>query len=108
MERKEYIKSRKYYLKGLAQQIRELKTEFKELERNRKPREGKRREVQKAKYEFRHEHIAYCMARGKSYEQVEQKVRDNNEPNQEYIEQLLNAYPPVPQVDNETIVHSNS
>ena len=108
MERKEYIKSRKYYLKGLSTQIRELKAEFKELERNKKDSYSKRREVQKAKYEFRHEHIAYCMVRGKTYKQIERSVRENNEPNEDYIEQLLNSYPAIPQVDNEAIVHSNS
>jgi len=108
MERKEYIKSKKYYLKGLAQQIRLLKSEFKEIERSRKDSNTKRREVQKAKYEFRHEHIAYCISRGKTYEQVERKVRENNEPNQEYVGKLLKIYPSVPQVDNEAIVHSNS
>jgi len=108
MERKEYIKSRKYYLKGLAQQIRQLKIEFKELERSRKESNKKRHEVQQAKYEFRHQHIAYCMARGKSYEQIERSVRDDNEPNQDYIEQLLNAYPVIQKVDNETAICSNS
>jgi predicted DNA binding CopG/RHH family protein len=108
MERREYIKSRKYYLKGLSIQIRELKIEFKELERNKKDSYSKRREVQKAKYEFRHQHIAYCIARGRTYEQVEQKVRENNEPNQDYIRELLETYPVVSQVDNEKIVCTNS
>lgn len=28
--------------------------------------------------EFRFKHIAYCMARGKSYEQIEQKTHEHN------------------------------
>jgi hypothetical protein len=107
MKRKEYIKSKKYYLKGLSTQIRELKREFKELEKKREPREPKRREVKKAKYEFRHEHIAYCIARGRTYEQIEQKVREDNEPNQDYIRELLETYPTVPQMDDEAIVRVN-
>jgi len=122
MERKEYIKSRKYFLKGLSQQIRELKRELKQyytdvrnmkwsdVEKKYKGRYSYtiERDIKKAKYEFRHQHIAYCLARGKTYEQVEQKVRENNEPNQEYVGKLLEIYPPIPQVDNEAIVHSNS
>lgn len=119
MERKEYIKSRKYFIKGLASQLRELKNELRQfyidrrtmkwpdVEKKYKGRHIKT-DIQKAKYEFRHQHIAYCLARGRSYEQIESKVRENNEPNQKYIEQLLNEYPAIQAVDDEKIVCSNS
>ena len=122
MERKEYIQSRKYFIKGLAQQIRELKRELKQyyidintmkwpdVEKKYKDRYSYtiQRDIKKAKNEFRHQHIAYCLARGRSYEQVEQKVRENNEPNQDYIRELLEAYPTIQAVDDEKIVCSNS
>ena len=122
MERKEYIKSRKYFLKGLAQQLRELKRELRQyyddrntmkwsdVEKKYKGRYSYKIEsdIKKAKYEFRHQHIAYCLARGRSYEQIESKVRENNEPNQEYIRELLESYPALQAVDNEAVVRSNS
>ena len=122
MEYKEYIKSRKYFLKGLAQQLRELKRELRQyyddrntmkwndVEKKYKGRYGYviERDIKKAKYEFRHQHIAYCLARGRSYEQIESKVRENNEPNQDYIRELLEKYPALQAVDNEAVVRSNS
>ena len=121
MERKTYIKSKKFYLKGLANQLREFKSEkrqyhkdFRELpyEEARKKYENRgyyeiERDIKKAKYEFRHEHIAYCLARGRKYEQIESKVRENNEPNQDYIEQLLDEYPVVQKVDDEKALCAN-
>ena len=118
MKRKDYIQSRKYFIKGLAQQLRELKRELRQyyddinsmkwpdVEKKYKGRYSYdiERDIKKAKYEFRHQHIAYCLARGRSYEQVEQKVRENNEPNQEYIEKLLETYPALQAMDNEKIV----
>lgn len=122
MKRKEYIKSKKYYLKGLAQQIRSLKDELKQFykdkkelgfEEFRKKHEGRwnydiERDIRKAKYEFRHQHIAYCLIRGRSYEQVESKVRENNEPNQDYIKQLLEEYPSIPEMEDEAAICPNS
>lgn len=122
MKRKDYIQSRKYFIKGLAQQLRELKRELRQyyddinsmkwpdVEKKYKGRYSYdiERDIKKAKYEFRHQHIAYCLARGRSYEQVEQKVRENNEPNQDYIGKLLETYPAIQAVDDEKIVCSNS
>lgn len=48
--------------------------------------------VKDQKYEFRHKHIMYCLARGKTYEQIEQKTRDGNEPNWSYINCLKKQY----------------
>ena len=120
MEYKDYIKSKKFYLKGLAQQIRQLKAEFKELEKSGEPSYHKRREIQKAKYEFRHEHIAYFFARkvpdafggGKNrskeaaerYLEVERTVHEGNEPNWDYIRELYETYPVIPQVDHEASI----
>jgi len=124
MERKEYIQSKKYYLKGLAIQLREIKkelrqyyTDFRELNykkaREKYEKSGRwsyiiEHDIKKAKYEFRHQHIAYCLARGKTYEQIEQKVREGNEPNQDYIEQLLSEYPTIQEVGDEAAVCINS
>jgi len=38
---------------------------------------------------YRHYHIAYCMLRGTPYEKIEQRVRENNEPNWTFINILI-------------------
>ena len=38
--------------------------------------------------EFRHKHIAYCLLRGRSYEQVEQP-RKGNEPDMIYVQMIM-------------------
>lgn len=48
--------------------------------------------VSSLKYKFRHKHIIYSMARGKTYEQIEQKVRKGNEPDWFTIEKLKEDY----------------
>jgi len=124
MERKDFLKSKKYYLKGLSKTITALKAEFKELERQNGERGAMRREVRKAKYEFRHQHIAYCLVRkvkgdiycGKTltdeaierYYQIENKVKDGNEATFDYIRHLVDEYPVVQEVHDEPIVRLDS
>lgn len=38
--------------------------------------------------DYRHYHIAYCMARGTGYERIEPKVREGNEPNWKLIDKI--------------------
>ena len=40
----------------------------------------------------RHKHIAYSMLRGKTYEQIEPKCREDNKPNQDLIREIIDAY----------------
>lgn len=42
------------------------------------------------KFEFRHKHIAYCLLRGRTYEQIEQKT--NTPPNFDYVTQIREKY----------------
>jgi len=42
--------------------------------------------------EFRSWHIAYCLIRGKSYEQIEPKVGEFNEPNWSFVNQILGDF----------------
>jgi hypothetical protein len=51
-----------------------------------------RNEVESMKKEIRHKHIVYSLIRSKQYEQIEQKVREGNEPNWSYIEELKKQY----------------
>lgn len=42
--------------------------------------------------EVRHLLIAYGLLRGKTYEQIESKVKDNNEPLMNYVRGLMSKY----------------
>jgi hypothetical protein len=87
------IKELKQRLKELALSIRQTKHMYKDCQR------GK---VKWADYyefcktqpggDYRHMHIAYCLLRGKKYEQVENKVKEGNEPNWALIEVIMNQY----------------
>ena len=63
--------TRKQELKELAKKIRELKEQ-------RKPMRGYVPGLYSAQESYRYKHIAYCMARGKEYEEIEQKVSLEN------------------------------
>lgn len=48
---------------------------------------------------FRHKHIAYCLLRGKTYEQIENKVHEGNAPDWDKI----NAYVKAVQDEQEAL-----
>jgi hypothetical protein len=48
-------------------------------------------EKKKLKSLFRHKHIAYCLLKGRVYEQIE-KPSENNPPNWTIIKGVLDAY----------------
>jgi uncharacterized protein YcsI (UPF0317 family) len=80
-------------LKELAQEIRETK----DYARGNKAREAGRGAgyyqcaLLFLKRDFRHKHIAYCLMRGKTYEQIE-KPRKGNETDQTLIKEIRDAY----------------
>jgi len=41
--------------------------------------------------EFRHKHIAYCLLRGRSYEQIEQP-REDNKPDMIYVQMIMEEH----------------
>jgi len=123
MNYKEFYQSKKYYLKGLAKQIHELKLEFKETQRQNRG-EGSWKlwsDIQKIKYEYRHQHIAKCLngklkgelyaddgclndAAIELYNKIESTVRENNEPNFDYIKRISKEYSAIQEVHDETLV----
>lgn len=44
------------------------------------------------KREYRHKHIVYSLARGRTMEQIEPKVREGNEPSRHELERLKELY----------------
>lgn len=77
-------------LKLLAQSIRKYKTMRKGAPN------GVVSGLSGAQWEFRSKHIAYCLLRGRTIEQIESKHRDKNEASHQYCwkvaHQLLSEY----------------
>ena len=78
----------KAQLKKLAKEIRYWKSNRKE---KRRAELGMwqyqiQDKIDRRAYEFRHKHIAYCMLRGRAYEQIEQKC--NTSPDWDYIKSI--------------------
>lgn len=75
-------KEKKQQLKEMTKKIRLMKSKRKELE-------GQNNyEIWKASREYRHEHIAYCLVRGRKYEEIENKTGEFNKPNWYIINKL--------------------
>ena len=92
---------RKVKYPELKSELKELAKEIREWKRNRK--EDRRFElkisqweaesqVEWRKREFRHKHIAYCMLRGRKYEQIENFCKVS--PNFDWINSIMEKYEP--------------
>lgn len=85
------INNLKCKLKQMAKEIREVRRAEKEFARN-----GGTNWIGPQEYEsldtltsmYRHAHIAYCLLRGRTYEQIEPMVRPGNEPYWPRIEKI--------------------
>jgi len=47
--------------------------------------------ISKLKREFRHKHIAYCLLRGRTLDEIERPAEDNK-PDQTLIQEIIDAY----------------
>lgn len=74
-----------------ANALRVLKQDTKNAQREGVVTDGQW-DIVKAKRKIRHRHLAYCMLRGKRYEQCEQKCRKDNKPNMELIKKIIWDY----------------
>jgi hypothetical protein len=86
--------SLKLELKQLASELRDDKVTIKTIQKEQGS--GAASTLQygllKKQRHCRHKHIAYSMMRGRSYEQIEPKCREGNEPDQNLIQEILRAY----------------
>ena len=79
-------------MNSIRQEKSNLVTRIRSLKAQRKPLKGYVPNLAHAQYEYRHLHIAHCLLRGRSYEQIEPKVRAGNEPNWGKIDGLKALY----------------
>jgi phage portal protein BeeE len=82
----------KSLLKSLAADIRTAKISFKQYQREHSGSSDYKLllHLEKSKYDFRHKHIAYCLLRGRTYEQIERKC--NVQPNWDFIKVVQNDF----------------
>jgi hypothetical protein len=92
MEHYEYMLAKKQELKKLAKEIRHYKPRRKQDKRGELSLYQVICEIGKRQYEFRHQHIAYCLLRGREMHEIENKTRDDNQPNERYVNALLAEY----------------
>jgi hypothetical protein len=91
-------------LKELAENIRKAKSDCKAFQREHGGSDGdwagKPGEspwishysiISKLKHEFRHKHIAYCLLRGRTLDEIEHPA-EVNKPDQTLIQEILHAY----------------
>lgn len=76
-------------LKQLAVEIRKEKYECRENQRKGRKCDFGYRNLSSV---YRHKHIAYCLLRGRTMQQIENKNRKNNEPSQYEIKKYMELY----------------
>ena len=80
-------------LKGLAKRIRQNKIVLKNYQREHFGNQGAMGyALRRLQWEYRHKHIAYCLLRGRTIEQIENTHREGNEPNVTLINKYYEEY----------------
>ena len=80
------IKELKLRIKKTVKEIRQMKSERKSSEYGYVSGLDSKRAL------ARHLHIAYCLLRGRKYEEIEPSCREGNTPSEEWVEQIMEEY----------------
>lgn len=87
------VKELKIELKSLVSEIRKTKVEFKDFQRKNNGYGGSFHYTkEKLQYDFRHKHIAYCILKGRKYEEIERNCSRAGDPNWTYIQEITNEH----------------
>ena len=79
----------------LKQHIKNLAQEIKEKKKQRKTSTyGYVSGLDNLRYEVRHHHIAYCLLRGRTIEEIERSTRDDNQRDVQYYTKIKNSIAP--------------
>jgi hypothetical protein len=90
-------------LKKYAIEIKYLKSKRKLSNRGNLSLSDIQSDLLKLKYEFRHNHIAYCELRGRTRERIE-IPSEFNLPNEDYIKKIKKVI--LQKIEDEKIIHS--
>lgn len=75
-------------LHALISKSRSIKSSLKESQRNRTVTWGQVSAAVQSAHHLRHWHLAYSLLRGRSLAEVEQKVREGNEPDMQWVAEI--------------------
>ena len=79
--------------KDLKNRIKKLSVEIRKMKSERKTHDcGYVPGLDNKRVFIRHLHVAYCLLRGRKYEEIENSCRVGNLPNKKLIEQLMEEY----------------
>ena len=96
-------------LKTLAARIKETRPKFKEGQRTNDSGAWRMNmQLLKDAYDFRHKHIAYCMLRGRKYEEIERTTREDNKANMKLVTKLMEEIKNENENENENVHPSES
>jgi len=91
------------YLK-LKQELKKAAIEIRKLKGDRKPSpNGYVPYLYAKQWHYRHEHIVYCLLRGRTIEEIENKVREGNEPDEKLLERYMDQYKEEALCEQETL-----
>jgi hypothetical protein len=94
MESVKNYQTLKQELKQLASELRNDKIAIKAHQKEYGAAGYQQCAIFKKKRTCRQKHIAYSMMRGRSYEQIEPKCREGNEPDMDLIRRIIDEYSP--------------
>jgi len=89
---KETIAIVKEELKAKAKKLSALKIEIKETMRSGKYAGRLQSALIDDVCEWRHKHIAYCMIKGRTLEEIESNCHDDNKPNLDVVQMYINKW----------------
>lgn len=89
----------KSFLKAEAASIRQTREETKSAQRNGESSWKLQCKLDRDIYNYRHNHIAYSLSRGKEYRDIETTVRKGNEPSWSLINSILETLITEPEKD---------
>ena len=76
--------------KELKEALKEAAVEIKKMKAQRKgAMYGRVPGLDSLRYEVRHHHLAYCLARGTDRYDIEAKCRDDNKPDMDYVRRIM-------------------
>tara|TARA_Y100000310_G_scaffold130972_1_gene130184 strand:- start:25762 stop:26031 length:270 start_codon:yes stop_codon:yes gene_type:complete len=86
------MKTIKENLKTEAKELRRRKDEIRTMMKNHRYCGKEQWSLIVLRKEWRHKFIAYCLLKGRNYDEIEQTVREDNKPDQRLIDKYLEEF----------------
>lgn len=86
------LKDLKSILKSEAEKLKNLKQSIRQGMKDGECTGHDQYDLLLKKRSYRHKHIAYCILKGREYEQIEKSCREDNKPDWNLIEEIKREY----------------